>query len=228
MMSVTPFTLEKTKLFQGIAPKDYDALLQCLQASSRFFSKGSFISLADDVPRVGLLIEGGIFLLKEDFYGNRHIIAHLDPGDLFGESFICGGASSLAFSIQASQDCAILFLSFEKALQTCHQNCIFHHTLIRNMVTLIAQKNLSLLDKLDITTRPNLRSKILTYLSQLAQKQNNPTVTSPMGRAELADFLGVNRSALTRELNHMEKDGLISFHRNCFTLHNKEAAGLEN
>ena len=222
-MQINPYVLEKFVLLSGISANDFSAVLGCVGARKKLFLKNEFILFTQDELRaIGLILKGRVRLLKEDVYGNRNIVTILEAGEVFGESFVCGGAYSLTVSIQATEETEVLFLSFDRVMHTCPNSCEFHNKLITNMVTMIARKNMNLMEKLEITTRHSLREKVLTYLSQLAQQQGTSTVTASLGRVELADFLGVHRSALTRELNTMQKEGLIQFTRNTYTLNNLE------
>ena len=224
-MFINPYVLEKFMLFSGISANDFSAVLGCVGARKKRFSKNEFISLAkDELRAIGLILKGRVRLLKEDVYGNRNIVTILEAGEVFGESFVCGGAYSLTVSIQAAEETEVLFVSFDRVMHTCPNSCEFHNKLITNMVTMIARKNMNLMEKLEITTRHSLREKVLTYLSQLVQQQGTSTVTASLGRMELADFLGVHRSALTRELNAMQKDGLIQFVKNTYTLNGLDTA----
>lgn len=211
--------LQTVPLFAGIEKESFGALFGCVGARAKQYEKGAFVSLSGDaIDSIGVVLKGGVHILKEDVFGNRAILNTLGPGGVFGESFICGGNYALTVSIQATQDTEILMLLFDKVLHTCPSACAFHNTLIRNMVVMIARKNLKLVEKLEVTTKHSLREKMLTYLSQLAQEQGSATVTSHLGRVDLADFLGVDRSALTRELNRMRDDGLLRFDKNSYTL----------
>lgn len=218
-MQINPYILEKSVLFSGIAANNFEAVLGCVGARHKEFAKGEYISLQSEQLRsIGLIMSGRVLLLKEDIHGNHNILATLEPGEIFGETFVCGGAYTLSVSIQATEKTEVLFLSFDQVMHTCPNACEFHSKLITNMVIMIARKNLSLLEKLEVTTRHSLREKILTYLFQLTQRQGNAVVVSPLGRIELADFLGVNRSALTRELSRMQTEGLIKYDKKSFEL----------
>ncbi|MDO4649334.1 MAG: helix-turn-helix domain-containing protein, partial [Eubacteriales bacterium] len=105
-----------------------------------------------------------------------------------------------------------------RVMHTCSNACVFHHQLIENMVIQIAEKNRELMEKVEVIAQKNLRQKILAYLSQQSQKQKSRYFEIPLGRVELADFLCADRSALTRELTEMKKEGLIDFDKNMFTL----------
>lgn len=211
--------LKDTLLFDGIAKNEFDALLKCMGARDKRFARGTFISFSgDEIHSIGVVLEGRVLILKEDVFGNKVILNDFGVGAVFGESFICGGRYALTVSIQAAEACRVLFLSFDKVMHTCPSACKFHNTLIKNMVVMIARKNIKLIEKLEVTTKHSLREKVLAYLSQLAQEQGSAKVTSPLGRGDLADFLGVDRSALTRELNRMRDAGLLDFDRTTYTL----------
>lgn len=206
-------------LFAGIRPDELDALLDCVGAEEKSYAKGDFISLlGDEIRSIGVVLAGQVLILKEDVFGNRAILNDLGPGGIFGESFICGGQYALTVSIQAAQAARVLFISFDRVMQTCPSACGFHSTLLKNMVSMIAQKNIRLVEKLEVTTKHSLREKVLAYLSQLAQQQGSATVASPLGRTDLADFLGADRSALTRELNRMQAEGLVEYDKNTYRL----------
>lgn len=226
MTSINPYFLEKFLLFSGINASDFASVLSCVGARQKNYGKNEYISLAEEELRaIGLILKGRVRIVKEDIYGNRNIVTILEAGEAFGESFVCGGAFNLSVSIQAARETEVLFLSFDRVMHTCPHSCEFHNRLITNMVAMIARKNMELMEKLEITTRHSLREKVRTYLSQLAQKQGDSTVTSPLGRMELADFLGVHRSALTRELNAMQKDNLIQFKKDTYTLNGLNTPG---
>jgi CRP-like cAMP-binding protein len=140
----------------------------------------------------------------------------MGAGELFGESFSCGMDRNATVSFWTTTDSKILFLSFRRIMCSCSMSCKFHHRLIENMVTLIAKKNVALMDKVDILSKKTLREKIATYLLQEAGKQNNSYFDIPLGRVQLAEYLCADRSALTRELNTMRDEGLIEYDRNTF------------
>ena len=112
----------------------------------------------------------------------------------------------------------VLFIPFHKMMHTCTHACVFHRKMVENMVRIIANKNRDLMRKVEIVSKKTLREKILTYLSIQAQAQDSRYVEIPLGRVELAEYLCVDRSALTRELVKMKAEGLIDYDRNCFRI----------
>lgn len=213
--------LQGVRLFKDIKDTEFEALFACVGAKKECYEKGDFIFFNGNVTSsIGIVMTGRVQVIKEDVYGNRAILNDLGPKSVFGESFVCGGSFTLTVSVQAVEDSEVLFLPFERIMHICPSACGFHNTLLKNMVEMIARKNIKLVEKLEVTTKHSLREKMMTYLSQLAQEQCSPTVTSPLGRVDLADFLGADRSALTRELNRMREAGLIVFDKNTYTLMN--------
>ena len=211
--------LQSIPLFKGIKTEEFAALFACVGARKDTYQKGAFIFFNGDIiSSIGIMLAGHALIIKEDVFGNRAVLNELEKRDVFGEAFACGGSYALTISVQATENCDILFLPFERIMNVCSSSCGFHNALIKNMVEMIAQKNINLMRKLEVTTKHSLREKMLAYLSQLAQEQGKTMVQSPLGRVDLAGLLGVDRSALTRELNRMRDAGLIDFEKNTYTL----------
>ena len=141
-----------------------------------------------------------------------------DLGSVFGESYSCVKARNRTIAYQASGKCRVLLLDYERILHACKLVCRFHHRMIENMVELIAEKNLELIEKLEVTSRTSIREKLLTYLTRQAERTGSATFQVPMGRTELAEYLCTDRSAMTRELSRMREEGLIDFDKRTFTL----------
>ena len=206
-------------LFKGINQKELKTMLGCLSYRLGSFTKGEIVFCGDvELRYIGIVLSGTVDMVKEDMWGNRTALVRIDKDELFGETFACGSDQQLAVNFVAAEDCKILFLPFERVMNSCDNTCSFHHRLIVNMVGLIADKNRELINKLEVVSRRSLREKILTYLHLQFQLQNSRYFELPLGRIELADYLCVDRSALTRELVKMKNEGLIDYDRNCFRL----------
>lgn len=209
--------LKTMKLFYGIQESEMTAMLGCIGAYLKEYKKNQYIiTLEENVEAVGILLSGKVDMIKEDLWGNKTLLVSMQKGELFGESFSCGIVKNAAVSFVADTASMILFLPFSRILRTCNMSCKFHHRLIENMVTVIAEKNIVLMDKVDILSKKTLREKIATYLLQEASKQQSLYFDIPLGRVQLAEYLCVDRSALTRELNTMKAEGYIDFDKNTF------------
>lgn len=219
-MSVDFNILKDVYLFNQIAPEEFLRLLPCLSPTTARYRKNDIIFLeGTDVTRVGILLSGNAHVIKEDIWGNRTIISDLGTKDLFGESFSCAKVKKLPVTVVAASDCEVLFIEYKRILTTCTSACVFHAKLIENMMSILASKNILLQDKLQILSKPTTREKLLAYLNSQSQKLGSLTFMIPFDRQQLADYLCVDRSAMTKELGRLRDEGLISFHRSSFKLH---------
>ncbi len=209
----------RSPLFRGISPEDLLGVMACISAHTRHFDKGAFIYLQDDdILSVGVVLSGSVQMIREDVWGNKALLLSMGPSALFGETFVCGGIHNKLVSFVAAERTVVLFVPFKQALTTCSQSCAFHRQLIENMVAAIAEKNLALMEKVDLISKKSLREKICEYLTRRSEYAGSMSFEIPMGRMQLAEYLHADRSALTRELNLMAAEGLIQFNRNSFQI----------
>ena len=206
-------------LFANMEPDEITGLLKCLGVEKKKFSKNRMVFTAgDEIQSVGILLEGKLQILKEDFWGNRMILAQLEPGELFGEAFVCGRIKELPVTILAADDSRILLLDYARVITSCPASCEHHSRLIRNMVQILARKTIEMNRKIEIVTQRTIREKVLAYLSGQALQRGNP-FDLPFNRQEMADYLAVDRSALSNELGKLQKEGRIRFQRNHFQIY---------
>ena len=204
--------LAGTRLFQGIREHEIEAMLTCLSAEERTYGKDAYIYRAGDVTgRLGVVMEGAVNIIKDDVWGNRKIIENIGGGQIFGETYACLKGEPLMVDVQASERSRILFMDVNRILTTCSSSCDFHNRLIRSLMYVLAGKNLMLTKKMDIITPKSLRERVMVYLSQESVKQGSRTITVPFNRQQMADYLSVDRSALSAELSRMQRDGVISY-----------------
>ena len=206
-------------LFDGIRPEERRVMLDCIGYHIGTFRKGDIVAFEEEnIKHVGIVMSGAVDMVKEDLWGNRTMLVRMGRDELFGETFACGSDNLSVVTFQVSEDARILFLSFERVMRSCANACPFHQQLIGNMVRIIAKKNRDLMRKVEVVSKRTIREKLLTYLSIQAQVQNERYFQIPLGRVELAEYLCVDRSALTRELAKMKEEGLIDYDRNCFRI----------
>lgn len=211
--------LRKTQLFYDISEKELSGMLICLNATTQTYKKNSFIWLAgQEYHSIGLVVEGQVQIIKENVFGERTIISILERADLFGETFVCAGIKTSPVTVYTASGCEIMFLTFPKIINSCQNSCVHHKKLIENLLNIIAQKNVALNSKLDILSRRTIRDKLTAYLTKEFEKQKINPFSIPINREELADLLCVDRSAVSRELSKMRKDGIIDYHKNTFKI----------
>lgn len=212
--------LEQNTFFAKILPEQLQQILPCLGIRKGIFLKNHFLFRAGDyMEQIGFLLSGKIYIIQEDFWGNRTILEQIEPGGMFGEAFACAGTKKIPVSVLAAEETEVLFFPYQKILTMCPNACPFHQQLITNMLQIMAGKNVMLVQKMTHITKRNTREKLLSYLSVQALQQSSNQFVIPFNRQELADFLAVDRSAMSAELSRMQKEGLIEYHRNAFTLY---------
>ncbi len=211
--------ITKSPLFTGISEAEARVLINCLSAQTQRFEKNGFILRAGDKVRsIGLILSGSVHIVKEDFWGNRTIIAKFEAGGIFGEALSYAQVETLPLSVIAAEQSEIMFLDYKRIISPCEKVCPFHNRLVENMLAILAKKNIILTQKIDHITRRTTREKLLSFLSEYAIRAGSNSFTIPFNRQELADYLSVDRSAMSRELSQMRDEGILRFDRNRFEL----------
>lgn len=211
--------LTKTELFRGAAPKEAEKLLRCLNASVREYEKGEVIChTGQTVERLGMVLWGGVTIESDDIWGNKSILSHVEPGAIFGETYACISGEPLLINVVAAERSQILFLEIARALDGRADACPFRGRLVQNLLQICARKNLLLSRRILHTSSKTIRGRLLSYFSEQAQKSGSRRFTIPFNRQQLADYLNVDRSALSGELSKMKAEGILSYEKNTFTL----------
>ena len=212
-------SLPPSPLFEGMSPQETQSVLQCLQAAPRKVAKDEYLFWEGEaLSWAGLVLEGRIQLIREDLWGNRRLLRTVEPGELFGESYACAPEALSMVSAQAVVPSRILTLDITHLLTTCSSACPFHARLIRNLLSALAESNLRLARKIESTSPRTIREKLLSYFSSQARLARSSAFTIPFTRQQLAEYLSVDRSAMTVELYRLKEEGVISFDKRDFRL----------
>lgn len=213
------FFLANTPLFHGIKENEIKEMLTCLNAREHCYKKDEVIFRAgSSVSEIGLILSGSVNIVVNFYWGNSHIFGHIGKGQVFAENYAAIPGKELICDIVSCEETEVLFLNMRNMLTTCQRGCVFHTRIIQNMLKISAQKNLNLSTRMMHTASKSLRERLLSYLSEQALEHGSTHFTIPFDRQQLADYLAVDRSAMSNELSKMQKDGLITYHRNEFTL----------
>ncbi len=211
--------LANTMLFQGTTPDEVKAMLGCLQAEQKTYQKGEIIyRMGDAVPAMGLVLSGSVSIENDDIWGNKSIPDTAGPGQAFAETYACVPSEPMMVSVVASEKTEVLFLNIRQILQVCSNSCSHHNKIIQNLLSVSARKNLNLSRRIFHTSAKSIRGRLLSYLSYQAIKNGSREFDIPFSRQQLADYLSVDRSALSNELSKMQKDGLLQANRSHFIL----------
>ena len=215
--------LQGTALFKGLSEEEIQSCLECSKAESVIYERGEMIFSEDDHPvTLPVLISGSVTLGMDFCDGKRSIIAIFEKkGDVFGHEFILIGESKYGMFARAQTKSQILMVPKDFLVGTCDRNCGFHSTLISNMLQLMAQKSVTLNERLEIMSCSTLRQKIAKMILFSIGDKSSSSVS--MSRQEMADFLNTARPSLSRELMRMQNDGLITVEGRKITVRNKSA-----
>lgn len=212
--------LEKCKLFNGIPESDYNAMYSCIGGMKKSYFKGETIMFVGDRVRgVGVVLEGCVKIVNEFRDGTETIDAILGEGEIFAEAIASAGIEKSPVTVIATKDSEILFLDYNKVVSVCDSVCGFHTTLIKNMLSIIARKNLMQKEKIAIISNYSIRERIMTYLEFQNRKSGSLNKFKiPYNREELSEYLCVNRSSMSAELSKMQSEGIIKYNKNQFEI----------
>lgn len=211
--------LRSCPFFAGLNDNEILSILHCVNASKISRPRGSYIFRAGDSTEVmGLVLSGSALIIQEDLWGHRNILSKCSVGDFFGESYASNPGAVLNISVVAETDCEILFLNVKRLLVSCPTACDHHQKLIRNLVSVLANRILILNDKITHVSKRTTREKLLSYLSSESIRHASLSFDISFDRQQLADFLCVDRAAMSVELSKLQKEGLLKTNRNHFEL----------
>jgi CRP-like cAMP-binding protein len=195
-------------------------LLKQLHANVKQFKKDDILILTGaQIETIGIVLDGSIEISRIDYAGNRLIINQIEYPAMFGEALACANIDISPVTLTALTNSEVLMLDFNRFVREGPQGCENHHLIVSNMLGILANKNLFLQQRLELLSKRTMRAKLCTYLFRmLATSNNDNTIHIPYNRLALADYLGVNRSAMSKELSKMRDEGLIDYKKNIFVL----------
>ena len=213
--------LEKVKdsiLMSGIKTEELSSMLGCLRGIIKKYDKGeTVISEGQKINKFGLLIEGRLQVVQYDYLGNKSVISIIEPKQVFGEAYAYVDKIS-SLDVEVIEKSQVLFLDSDKLSTPCEHCCTFHKQLVKNLLYIISNKNVNLTQKIECMSKRTTKEKLLTFLSLESIKNNSREFAISLDRQALADYLGVERSAMSAELSKLRKDGIIECEKNWFKL----------
>lgn len=211
--------LSKCILFKNINKDDLLSVIKCLGGIIKSYSKDDIIiSEGDNADILGVILEGSVHITRIDYYGNRDIIAGFKKGEIFGETISIIDNNKMLVNVIADEDTKVLIIKMKKILSPCDKPCYFHKEILLNLLHALAKKNIMFNKKIEIMSKKTTKEKLMCYLSFQAKENNSSEFEIPFNRQELADYLGVERSGLSVEINKLKKDGIIDSNKNYFKI----------
>ncbi|MCI5596402.1 MAG: Crp/Fnr family transcriptional regulator [Lachnospiraceae bacterium] len=202
--------LSQCPLFNGMEQSDLNSMIACLNGKTMDVPKGNPVFLEGTPARfAGVVLSGAVQVVREDYYGNRSIMAILQPGELFAEVFSFAGLETMPVSVIASKDSTVFLLDCRRVLTSSTNSCPFHNILLKNLLQEMAQKNLALSQKIRYMSQKSTKEKLMAFLLDQAKQHKSTEFVIPYDRQALADYLGVERSAMSAEISKLKKSGQI-------------------
>lgn len=211
-------SIKKAPLFKNVSEENIIKFLGCSKGKIKTYRKNEIIILSGNISEnLGLIIDGVAHVVREDFWGNKTIVGELHENEIFGEVFAIQKIP-LENTVIAKSTVKVLLINTNLILNPCREGNTFHDEIVKNLILILAKKTMNMNRKLEHITKRNMKDKILSYLSSISEKEKNKTFEIPYNRTELSEFLCVDRAALSKELSKLQKEGLINYKKNTFTL----------
>jgi len=211
--------LKNNPLFRGLTEEGITAVLKCAGARTKTVLTDEYILRAGDVTsELGFVLKGSVLIVQEDLWGHRNIMNRIPPGDIFAEAFAAAQGAELNVSVVAQENSEILFLDVNRLLSKPERGVAHGDIVVRNLVSVLAKKTMTFNEKITHISRRTTREKLLSYLSAQALKKGSPSFSIAFNRQQLADYLCVERAAMSVELSKLQKEGVLCYDKNHFEL----------
>ncbi len=209
--------LLKTMLFRGMDEGGLREALSALKGMEKAYRKGAVILQAGSpTQRLGLVLTGSVLIESNDAWGSRTILSHAGKGQLFAETYALVEGTPLLVDVTASEDCRILFLRIGSLREISSVRGAWAATLVANLLAITARKNLILSGRIFHTTPKTIRGRVMAYLNSVSLQKGTREFDIPFDRQQLADYLNLERTALSKELGKMQQEGIIAVKKNHF------------
>lgn len=209
--------LTRCALFADLSEDRLQEALRLFEAQEKSYPRGSILkSAVDPLSAFGLVLEGNIAVSMEDIDGREMLLAHVSPGQTFGEA-LCYLQEDAPLIISAPTDARVLWLRCGVLRERVEDE--LRRLLQSRFTAMLARRTLRMNDRIQILSRGSIRQKLIAFFTECARDAGSAHFTVPFDRAGMAAYLGVDRSALSRELSHMKAEGLLTYSKNQFTLH---------
>lgn len=217
--------IESSKLFHSITEIERERILKCSKSTRKKYSAGTYIFEQGGLPsKLFLLLEGEVQICKDFTSGKRDVLYLVEAGNVFGEIFLFGDRKHYWYDAVAITDVTVMEMPWDFFYHFCSNACDHHKQLTQNMLEILSENNFNITRKLHIVSTSSLRERLAIWL--IDSMNENSIVELHMNREQLADFLGVARPSLSRELMRMQKDGLIEVDRKKIRICDKDAVEM--
>ena len=210
---------KKCPVFDGIGIESLSALFACLGVKRRRLARGDALMRSGErADRIGILLSGALSVSAYDLEGRRTVIKRIGPAEIVAAAQSLSGTEKMSVDVEADEDCDVLLVKADRIVSPCENSCSFHARLVRNIVRALAVKTLELNRKIEMLSHRSTQDRLMAYLRSVAQQKGTAEFDIPFDRQQLADYLCVERSALSAEISRLSRLGLITSRKSHFTI----------
>lgn len=215
--------LKNTKIFASATEFECQAMMFCFKTRFKIFNKHEHIvEQGQNMEEVMMILKGGAIVENIDSLGDISVLMRMKKGEIYGLESAFAGEDSFKDSVIATEKTLVMFMNKHRLINPCANKCRRHDIVLKHVMQMVAEKNVELLDKLTHLSKKTIRDKLLSYFNSLAKKEKSSYFEIPFNKTELANYLSVDRSAMSTELTKMREDGLIDYDKKQFRLLKKE------
>ena len=211
--------IKKTVIFQGMSEREISDALKELNAVTKKYKKGTTILHAGSTTKsMGLVLEGSVTIENNDIWGNKTILSHVGKNQFFAETYGLLADEPMLVDVVANEDCQILFLTIGFLHRGTRKQDAWTVKIMSNLLTISTHKNLMLSGRSFHTAPKSVRGRVLSYLNAMSLQNRSTEFDIPFDRQQLADYLNLDRTSLSKELGRMKREGIIQCRKNHFRL----------
>ena len=210
--------MTKNHLFYNIEESEHDSMMQCFNSRTKKYSAGEIMCFYNEQDMgIGIVEQGKACVVHILENGSRTILETLDEGEIFGQLFYFHAVRD-NICVEAATDCVIQYIDYEHIVKRCSKACAHHSQLVHNILQMVQEKTQRICEHLEVLSQRSIRERLNAYFKILSTQKNSNTFELPFTISDLADYLSVDRSAMSRELGKMKDEGLIQMERRKVTL----------
>ncbi len=210
--------MNKGQLFYNISEEQQSSMINCFKTTVKNFKSGEIISFYDENNlEIGIVESGSASVVHESLSGTRTILENLLEGDIFGALFYFHANRGNIF-VEATKDCSVRFIDYDHLIKRCKNACAHHSQLVNNVLIMIQEKTKQVCEHLEVLSQRSIRDRLLCYFDILSRQNNSMTFEIPFTITNMADYLSVDRSAMSREIGKLKDEKILDLNRRKVTL----------
>lgn len=211
--------IHNTELFKGVTCEECSKMLNCFKSEIRRYSAGELIcNYADTEKYVGIVTNGSVNIIRTDENGNNSLLEHLEENGIFGKYIAYAAAAGDGIYVECDAPCEVVFIGSEHITKRCSNACECHSRVVENMFDIVTKKSVELSRHLYVLSSRTTRDKLLSYFRLMCEEYENSVIELPFSSTALAEYLCVDRSAMTRELKRLKDEKIITMDKRTVTL----------